>query len=130
MATTTAPPGSGQLDHRELRRFLAELRLQLWWRDALVVVASASLIGALLFALLSPWLLLLSLALAGVAATLRRPSVVRAARVADRQLHTSSRLATAAEVLGGQLGGPLAPAQLADAWRTAGPLSAWRAFPR
>lgn len=130
MATTTAPPEPGRIDHHELRRFLAELRLQLWWRDALVVVASAALIGALLFALVSSWLIVVCLALAVAAGVLRRPTVVRAARAADRQLRTSNRLATAAEVLGGQLGGPLAPAQLADAWQTVGALSTWRALPR
>jgi hypothetical protein len=62
-------------------------------------------------------------------ALVRRPSLGRAARVADRQLRTASRLATAAEVLEGQLGGSLAPAQLADAWRLASGIQPWRAYP-
>jgi len=130
MATSTAPPAVGRIDHQELRRFLAALRLQLWWRDTLVVLAGAALLGALLFALFSPWLLATCVALAAIAAVLRQPTMVRAARVADRQLQTDSRLATAAEVLGGQLGGPLAPAQLADAWQTVRELSTWRALPQ
>ena len=130
MATTTAPPGVGRLDHQELRRFLDALRLQLWWREALALVAAGALIGALLSAFLISWLAAMCIALAVLAALVRRPSVLRAARVADRQLHTSSRLATAAEVLGGRLSSPLAPDQLDDAWRTARTLVAWRAFPR
>ncbi len=74
-----------------------------------------------------------SLALVGVGilvAVLRRPTLVRAARVADRQLRTANRLATAAEVIEGRLGGALAPAQLDDAWRNACQISPWRAYPR
>jgi hypothetical protein len=130
MATTTAPPPVGRIDHQELRRFLNALRRQLWWRDALVLLAVACLLGAALSAVLSGWLLAGCIAVGGLAAIARRPSVVRAARVADRQLQTSNRLATAAEVLAGRLGGALAPAQLEDAWQTASALSAWRAFPR
>jgi hypothetical protein len=130
MATTTAPPGVGRLDHQELRRFLAALRLQLWWREALALVAVGALIGALLSAFVIAWIAALCVGLALLVALVRRPSVLRAARVADRQLHTSSRLATAAEVLGGKLSGPLASDQLEDAWRMASTLVAWRAFPR
>ena len=46
--------------------------------------------------------MLAALVVGVVIAAVRRPSVVRAARVADRQLGTSSRLATAAEVLDGR----------------------------
>jgi hypothetical protein len=130
MATTTAPPGVGRLDHQELRRFLDALRIQLWWREALLLVAVGAVIGALLSAFLISWLAAACIALAVLVAVVRRPSVLRAARVADRQLHTSSRLATAAEVLGGRLSSPLASDQLEDAWRTASTLVAWRAFPR
>lgn len=131
MATTTAPPPVGRIDHHELRRFLNALRLQLWWRDALVLLAAASLVSAFLFVLLgAPWLTGVCALLLVAAVVLRRPSLVRAARVADRQLQTESRLATAAEVLDGRLGGTLAPAQLEDAWRMASALSTWRAFPR
>src|ERR1051326_1829052 len=119
MATTTAPPGVGRLDHQELRRFLAALRLQLWWREALALGAVGALIGALLSAFVIGWIAALCVGLALLVAVVRRPSVLRAARVADRQLHTSSRLATAAEVLGGKLSGPLASDQLEDAWRMA-----------
>jgi hypothetical protein len=146
MATTTAPPPSDQLDHRELRRFLGALRLQLWWREALVVAALCAGVGAIVGALavewpmreawtdygsaVALWLTLLGV-LAGLAvAAIRRPSVVRAARVADRQLNTSSRLATAAEVLDGRLKGTLANAQLDDAWRTARGIGPWHAYPR
>jgi hypothetical protein len=75
------------------------------------------------------WLVLAALVVGVVIAAVRRPSVVRAARVADRQLGTSSRLATAAEVLDGRLGGSLAAAQLADAWHTARVIEPFRAYP-
>jgi hypothetical protein len=131
MATTTAPLSTGRIDHHELRRFLNALRFQLWWREALLVVAISALLGAVLgAALVIVWLALLFVALGGLVAVLRRPSLVRAARVADRQLHTSSRFATAAEVLDGRLGGALAPAQLDDAWRAASGVSSLHAYPR
>src|SRR5260370_41083610 len=133
MATTTAPPPSGRIEHVELRSFLYALRLQLWWRDALAVAAASAAVGALIGAvalvwptrlqylgdgtLAAAWLMLAALAIGLLVAAIRRPSVLRAARVADRQLSTASRLATAAEVLEGSLGGTLAPAQLDDAWR-------------
>jgi hypothetical protein len=146
MATTTAPPHPGRIDHAELRRFLYALRLQLWWRDALAIAAASATAGALIgaVALLWPsrqqylgdgtlaagWLMLAAIAVGVFVASVRRPSVVRAARVADRQLSTSSRLATAAEVLEGRLGGTLAPAQLDDAWLTASAITPWHAFPQ
>ncbi|HEY1293603.1 MAG TPA: hypothetical protein VGJ60_11010 [Chloroflexota bacterium] len=95
------------------------------------MVAVSALLGAVLgAALLVVWLVLAFAALGAVAAVVRRPSVVRAARVADRQLETSSRFATAAEVLDGRLGGALAPAQLEDAWRFARSFSVLHAYPR
>jgi hypothetical protein len=146
MAITTSPPPSGRIDHAELRRFLYALRLQLWWRDALAVAAASAAVGALIgvVALVWPtrqqylgdgtlaaaWLMLVALAVGLLVAAIRRPSVLRAARVADRQLSTASRLATAAEVLQGNLGGALAPAQLDDAWRTASAITPWHAFPQ
>jgi hypothetical protein len=131
MATTTAPFSPGRIEHQELRRFLNALRLQLWWREALVLVAVSALLGALLgAALVSVWLALACVALAALVAVVRRPSLVRAARVADRQLHTASRFATAAEVLNGRLGGALAPAQLDDAWHAASTISTLHAYPR
>jgi hypothetical protein len=135
MATTTAPlsppssPAPG-LDHHELRHFLGALRVQLWWREALVVVAISALAGALLgAAFVILWLILAFVLLGAAIAVVRRPSLVRAARVADRQLRTDNRFATAAEVLDGRLGGALAPAQLDDAWRAASGLSALHAYP-
>jgi hypothetical protein len=131
MATTTAPLATGRIEHQELRRFLGALRLQLWWREALVVLAVSALLGALLgAALFLVWLVLASVALGALVAVLRRPSVGRAARVADRQLQTASRFATAAEVLDGRLGGALAPAQLDDAWRAARDVRVLHAYPR
>jgi hypothetical protein len=131
MATTTAPLSPGRIEHRELRHFLNALRSQLWWREALVVVALGVLVGAVLgAALLVVWLALAGAALGALAAVVRRPSLVRAARVADRQLHTSSRFATAAEVLDGRLGGPLAPNQLVDAWHAARDVRVLHAYPR
>src|SRR5439155_1310674 len=55
--------------------------------------------------LVAAWLMLAALAIGALVATIRRPTIQRAARAADRQLHTHSRLATAAEVLEGRLGG-------------------------
>src|SRR4030088_768309 len=146
MATTTAPPPSGRIEHAELRRFLYALRLQLWWRDALAVAAASAAVGALIGAvaliwptrqqflgdgtLAAAWLMLAALAVGLLVAAIRRPSVVRAARVADRQLSTASRLSPAAEVLEGGLGGRLAPAQLDDAWRMASAITPWHAFPQ
>ena len=141
MSVITAPPQqTGRADHRELRRFLSALRVQLWWREALVLTSMSTLIGALVSATVLVWpsglgagaaaIVMVAALLVGlVVAVLRRPDVVRAARVADRQLRTASRLATAAEVLEGQLGGSLAPAQLGDAWRTASGIQPWRAYP-
>jgi hypothetical protein len=74
--------------------------------------------------------MLVAIGVGVVVAVVRRPSVLRAARVADRQLSTASRLATAAEVLEGRLGGTLAPAQLDDAWQTASVITPWHAFPQ
>lgn len=129
MATTAAPPPV-RIDHSQLRRFLTLVRLQLWWRDTLVLLAASAVIGAVVgFALFAPWLVVACLVLGLAAAVVRRPSVVRAARVADRQLHTASRLATAAEVLDGRLGGALAPAQLDDAWHSAAAIQPWNAYP-
>jgi hypothetical protein len=135
-----------RIDHLELRRFLNALRLQLWWRDALAVVATSVVAGAILGAAalswpnhpswigygaaIAAWLMLAALVVGVLIAAVRQPSVVRAARVADRQLSTASRLATAAEVLEGSLGGTLAPAQLDDAWRTATGIRPLYAYPR
>jgi len=140
MSVTTVPPPTGRADHRELRRFLNHLRVQLWWREGLVVAAISTLLGALASAAVVVWpsglstvasiaVVAAALLVGLVVAAVRRPSVVRAARVADRQLRTASRLATAAEVLEGQLGGPFATAQLEDAWRTASDIEPWRAYP-
>jgi hypothetical protein len=144
MAAPFASPAP-RLDHADLRRFLRALRLQLWWRDALAVAAASTLCGALIGAaavvwpvrpvwlggnLAAVWLMLAAVSVGVVVATLRRPSVQRAARLADRQLSTASRLATAAEVLDGQLVGALAAAQLDDAWRTASVISPLRAYPQ
>ena len=96
-----------------------------------MLLAVGAVLGALVGALVEGvWLTAACLVIAAFAAIVRRPSIVRAARVADRQLQTSSRLATAAEVLEGRLGGALAADQLDDAWRTASTITAWRAFPR
>lgn len=78
---------------------------------------------------IAAWLMLATIALGTIVAIVRKPSIVRAARVADRQLRTSSRLATAAEVLDGRLGGRLALAQVEDAWRLASAIRPWRAYP-
>ena len=140
MSVTTAPPTTGRAEHRELRRFLNHLRLQLWWREALLVASISAVIGALVSVAVLMWpsglnagasavVMTAALSVGLAVALVRRPSVVRAARVADRQLRTASRLATAAEVLDGQLGGSLAPAQLADAWRIASGIRPWRAYP-
>jgi hypothetical protein len=126
----------GALDHLQLRRFLNALRLQLWWRDALVVAAVSGVAGALIGAAVvvwparPAWLILATSAIGALIAVARRPSVLRAARIADRQLSTSSRLATAAEVLEGCLGGRLALAQLDDAWRLASAIRPWHAYPQ
>jgi hypothetical protein len=139
MSITTAAPPGGRTDHPELRRFLSALRLQLWWRETLVVAAISALAGALASAALMAWpagtapavtvVMVASLMVGLVIAAARRPTVVRAARVADRQLRTASRLATAAEVLEGYLGGSLAHAQLEDAWRAARGIQPRRAYP-
>jgi hypothetical protein len=131
MATTTAPPLAGRIDHPELRRFLGALRLQLWWREAIALIAAAAFFSALAAAALGvPWLVAVCVLAAAAVALVRRPTEVRAARIADRQLQTWSRLATAAEVLNGRLGGGLAQAQLEDTWRLARGLSVLRAYPR
>jgi hypothetical protein len=140
MAAITAPLPTGRAEHHELRRFLNRLRVQLWWREALMVAAISALLGALAGAVVLVWpsglntavsAVIMAVALGGglVVAAARRPSMVRAARVADRQLRTASRFATAAEVLQGQLGGSLATAQLDDAWRTASRIQPWGAYP-
>ncbi|HEX8969477.1 MAG TPA: hypothetical protein VF937_16460, partial [Chloroflexota bacterium] len=76
------------------------------------------------------WLTLAAVAIGVVAAGLRRPDLLRAARIADRQLRTASRLATAAEVLEGRLSGSLAPAQLDDTWRLARGIRPLDAYPQ
>src|ERR671936_114958 len=140
MAAITAPLPTCHAEHHELRRFLNRLRVQLWWREALMVAAISALLGALAGAVVLVWpsglntavsAVIMAVALGGglVVAAARRPSMVRAARVADRQLRTASRFATAAEVLQGQLGGSLATAQLDDAWRTASRIQPWGAYP-
>jgi hypothetical protein len=140
MAAIRAPLRTGRAEHRELRRFLSHLRVQLWWREALVVTAISASAGALGAVAILVWptglttggsLVVMAAALTGglVVSALRRPSTLRAARVADRQLCTASRLATAAEVLDGHLGGSLAAAQLDDAWRTARGIQPRHAYP-
>src|SRR5438309_175901 len=75
MATTTAPPPTARLDHLELRRFLNALRFQLWWRDALVLVAVSALVGALLgAALIGAWVAAVFLVIGLVIAGVRRPT--------------------------------------------------------
>jgi len=136
----------GTAEHRELRRFLHALQFQLWWREALAVLAVGAVLGALAGTGLiiwptrptwtgdgttvAVWALLVGLALAAVFAAARRPSVTRAARMVDRQLLTADRFATAAEILDSRLSGDLAPAQLDDAWRHALQIRPMRAFPR
>ena len=140
MAAVTAPLPTGRAEHPALRRFLKQLRLQLWWREALVVAAISAVAGAMASAAVLVWpagpgtgaaLVVMGMALTVglLVAAVRRPSIVRAARVADRQLRTASRFATAAEVLDGHLGGSLATAQLENAWRTASGIQPWRAYP-
>jgi hypothetical protein len=145
MATTPARLSSGAVDHPQLRRFLGALRVQLWWRDALAVAAASAAAGAVVGAaavvwparpawigggtLVAAWVMVAALAVGALVAAIRRPTMLRAARVADRQLRTDSRLATATEVLEGRLGGALAPAQLDDAWRLAGAIRPWHAYP-
>ena len=146
MATTSTAPSRGSaLDHPELRRFLSSLRAQLWWRDALAVATVSAVAGAVVGAvalvwparpawmgtdtLVAAWLMLAAIAVGVLVAAVRRPTILRAARVADRQLSTESRLATAAEVLDGRLHGALAPAQLDDAWRMASGIRPWHAYP-
>jgi hypothetical protein len=116
---------------------LNALRVQLWWREALGAAAISAVVGALAGVAASTggntsiaaWLMAAALAIGVLFAALRRPGLIRAARVADRQLCTASRLATAAEVLEGRLGGTLASAQLEDAWRTARGIRPWHAYP-
>ena len=143
---TRAAVHLSEFEHRDLRRFLNALRLQLWWRDALTISAVSILIGAVLgvAALLWPartawsdigalvvaWAMLAALAIGALLSTVRRPTLFRAARVADRQLSTASRLATASEVLDGRLSGTLASAQLDDAWRLASGIRPWSAYPQ
>src|SRR5438270_1426968 len=140
MSVTTAPPTTGRAEHRELRRFLNHLRLQLWWREALLVASISAVIGALVSVAVLMWpsglnagasavVMATALSVGLAVALVRRPSLIRAARVADRQLRTASRLATAAEVLEGRLGGSLAPAQLEDAWQMASGIRPWHAYP-
>src|SRR5437588_9025031 len=140
MSVTTAPPTTGRAEHLELRRFLNHLRIQLWWREAMLAASIRAVIGAPVSVAVLVWpsglsagasavVMAAALSVGLAVALVRRPSVVRAARVADRQLRTASRLATAAEVLDGQLGGSLAPAQLADAWRIASGIQPWLAYP-
>src|SRR5438128_343994 len=104
MATTIAPQPLARLDHNELRRFLNALRVQLWWREALLLAAASAIAGAVLGAaalmwptrvswtdygsIVAVWLTSAALAVGLVVAVVRRPSVLRAARVADRQLGT------------------------------------------
>jgi hypothetical protein len=141
---TTAP--FREVEHPELRRFLGALQTQLWWRRALVLICAAATLGACVAAVLlvlptgisraadgqmmALWVAAAVTGVGALVALVRRPSRVRAARMADRQLDLSSRLATAAEVLDGRLSGALAPAQLADTWRTVQNVSPWHAFPR
>src|SRR2546421_270487 len=108
MSVTTAPPTTGRAEHRELRRFLNHLRLQLWWREALLVASISAVIGALVSVAVLMWpsglnagasavVMAAALSVGLAVALVRRPSVVRAARVADRQLAAASQAADAGQ---------------------------------
>jgi hypothetical protein len=126
----------------QLRRYLDELRLQLWWREGLFRVSRGVAAGALFALALSVWshepsgvptsLAVMALFVAGslLYCVTRRPSVLRAARQADRQNSLRNRLVTAAEILDGRIGGSLVSLQLADASRLSRSLSARTAFPQ
>src|SRR5713226_8911437 len=97
----------------QLRRYLDALRLQLWWREGLFSLSRGVAAGALLAVALTVWSREpsgVSSPMAGVAllaagsllhGVTRRPSVLRAARQADRQKSLGNRLFTAAEILEG-----------------------------
>src|ERR1700704_3317807 len=81
----------------QLRRYLDALRLQLWWREGLFSLSRGVAAGAVLAFALSMWsqepsgvyspLAVVALFAAGslLHGFTRRPSVLRAARQADRQ---------------------------------------------
>src|SRR5260370_23481082 len=126
----------------QLRRYLDALRQQLWWREGLFSLSRGVAAGALLAIGLTVWsqepsgtfapLMVVALFAAGslLHGLTRRPTVLRAARQADRQKSLRNRLFTAAEILNGGIGGGLARLQLADASRLSTSLSARSAFPK
>jgi len=112
----------------QLRRYLDELRQQLWWREGLFSLSRGVAVGASAGAMpssrckpsgvYSP-LAVVALFAAGslLHGFTRRPTVLRAARqrIDKRSLRNSSF--TAAEILNGGIGGGLVRLQLADASR-------------
>jgi hypothetical protein len=118
-------------DHAELRDYLQTLRTRLWWREALVLLATSSGVGAVLAMAaalvdvrgdapvdLQPFVIGVMAVAGGAAfAFARRPSGARAARTADHYGQLENRLATALEILEGRMHGDLAPMQLAETWR-------------
>lgn len=129
----------------ELRRYLDGLRIQLWWREGLVSVSRGVAAGVLLALVLiavavwsgrppgdySPAAVASLVAAASLSLALRRrPTLLRAARQADRQRSLRNRLATAAELLDGRIVSDLGDLQLADTSQVCASISVWRAFPR
>jgi hypothetical protein len=133
-----------QDDSEPLRRYLSELRLQLWWREGLLSLSRGVGLGALLalaFVAGTAWIqrpsgvyspiavvAVLSL-MSLIFAVAQRPSVDRAARQADRQRGLRNRLTTAAELLDGRLSSQLVRLQLTDALRVSRYVPARQAFP-
>src|SRR5882672_7632265 len=93
----------------QLGRYLDELRVQLWWREGLLSLSRGVAAGALLalgLTALTVWsqqpagvpspLAVVALVAAGslLYGCMRRPSVLRAARQADRQKSLRNRLFT------------------------------------
>jgi len=112
----------------QLREYLRALRIQLWWREALtllaisvgVAAASAAAAAVLDVQVATVQAALLVIVVGCVVAIVRRPSVGRAARVADHHARLDNRLATAHDILAGRLEGELAALQLADTWQACG----------
>jgi len=109
----------------QLREYLRALRIQLWWREALTLLATSVGVAAAAVAAAAVLDLQAATIQAGLLVVLgacllafvRRPSIERAARVADQHARLENRLATAQVILDGRLKGELAALQLADTWR-------------
>jgi hypothetical protein len=120
----------------QLREYLRALRIQLWWREALTLlaisvgVAAASVAAAAVLDLQATTIQAGLLVVLGACllAFVRRPSIERAARVADHHARLENRLATAQAILDGRLEGKLAVLQLADTWRACRPYHPRRIF--